>query len=75
MIWHGYVDEQKPLRTLSLFSAGVTMGLFLKINIFNKDGYLHNAISDKFNKKSEKVASVTEEEDPTQLGDSGKKVQ
>lgn len=46
MIWHGYVDTQKPLRTLSLFSAGITMGLFLKVNLFNKDGIFSKFIHD-----------------------------
>lgn len=60
MIWHSYVDEQKPLKTLSFFSAGVTLGLFLKITIFNEEGILNKFIRESFGKKDEKNVSLGE---------------
>ena len=53
MIWHGWVDEHKPLRTISLFSAGVTLGLFLKITIFNEDSAFNKFIRHSFGAMSD----------------------
>jgi hypothetical protein len=45
MIWNSGTDFSKPLRIISLVSAFVMMGLFLKISLFNKGGLLHKVTS------------------------------
>eukprot|EP01083_Nonionella_stella_P140598 431405_1 len=62
MIWHGYIDELKPLRALSLFSAGITLGLFLKVTFFNVEGFFGKFICDNVeNKQSEHGSTLKKE--------------